>query len=112
MRFPFAAAVVLGLASFTFAGSLAPLTLKDVSLMLRSGYSSDAVEREVAARHFSGPLDATGEKNLVQAGASPGLISGLKSGALQFQRVRFWRSRPTSRPGSSAGRRSWKSREN
>jgi nucleoredoxin len=81
MRFPFAAGLVLGLASFTFAGSLASLTLKDVSLMLRSGYSSDAVEREVAARHFTGPLDATGEKNLVQAGASAGLISGLKSGA-------------------------------
>ena len=30
---------------------------------------------------FMGPLDANGEKNLVQAGASPALVSGLKSGA-------------------------------
>ncbi len=81
MRFPTAAALFLGLASFAFAGKLPPLTWKDVSLMLRSGYSSDAVEREVATRHFMGPLDADGEKNLVQAGASPALISGLKSDA-------------------------------
>jgi nucleoredoxin len=63
------------------AGNLPPLTVKDVSLMLRSGYSSDAVEREIAARHFIGTLDAKGEKNLAQAGASPAFISGLKSGA-------------------------------
>lgn len=81
MRFPFAVALSIGLASIAFAGNLPPLTWKDVSLMLRSGYSSDAVEREVATRHFMGPLDATGEKNLVQAGASPALVSGLKSGA-------------------------------
>jgi nucleoredoxin len=81
MRFPTAAALLLGLASFSFAGNLPPLTWKDVSLMLRSGYSSDAVEREVATRHFLGPLDATGEKNLVQAGASVALVGGLKSGA-------------------------------
>jgi nucleoredoxin len=81
MRFPIAAALWLGLASIVFAGKLPPLTLKDVSLMLRSGYSSDAVEREAATRHFLGSLDAAGEKNLVQAGASPALVSGLKSGA-------------------------------
>ena len=57
------------------------MTLKDVSLMLRSGYSPDAVEREVAARHFIGTLDASAEKNLMEAGASPALINGLKSGA-------------------------------
>jgi nucleoredoxin len=80
MRFPFAGAFFLGLAFVVFAGSLPPMTSKDVSLMLRSGYSSDAVEREVATRHFMGTLDASSEKTLVQAGASPGLISGLKSG--------------------------------
>jgi nucleoredoxin len=63
------------------AGNLSPLTLKDISLMLRSGYSSAAVEQELAARHFIGPLDATGEKNLAQAGASADLVRGLKSGA-------------------------------
>jgi thiol-disulfide isomerase/thioredoxin len=77
----FAAGLLIGLASFAFAGNLPPLALKDVSLMLRSGYSSDAVQRELATRHFIGTLDATAEKNLIQASASPALISGLKSGA-------------------------------
>jgi len=76
----FSLLVLLALVSFGLAGNLPPLSLKDVSLMLRSGYSSDAVEREVAARHFIGTLDPAGEKNLAQAGASPGLISKLKSG--------------------------------
>ena len=57
------------------------MTLKDVSLMLRSGYSADAAARELATRRFIGTLDENAEKNLVQAGASPALISGLKSGA-------------------------------
>ena len=81
MRFSFAGAFFLALALVVFAGNLSPMTSKDVSLMLRSGYSSDAVQRELAARHFIGTLDAAGEKNLVLAGASPVLINGLKSGA-------------------------------
>jgi len=81
MRLSLAAAFLFALGSIGFAGNLAPMSLKEVSLMLRSGYSSDAVEREVATRHFIGTLDANGEKNLVQAGASPALVSGLKSGA-------------------------------
>jgi nucleoredoxin len=63
------------------AGNLPPLTAKDIGLMLRSGYSSDAVEREVAARHFLGTVDAATEKKLVEAGASPRLIAGLKAGS-------------------------------
>ncbi|MFL6518937.1 MAG: thioredoxin-like domain-containing protein [Chthoniobacterales bacterium] len=81
MRFSIGSLALFALVSFAVAGNLQPLSLKDVSLMLRSGYSSEAVEREVAARHFLGTLDAAAEKNLLQAGASPALISGLKSGA-------------------------------
>ena len=81
MRFSLGSFVLFALASFALAGNLPPLTAKDVSLMLRSGYSSDAVVREITARHFMGTLDPAAEKNLVQAGASPALISGLKSGA-------------------------------
>lgn len=77
----FSLLVLLALVSFGLAGNLPPLSLKDVSLMLRSGYSSEVVEREVAARHFIGTLDAAGEKNLVQSGASATLINGLKTGA-------------------------------
>lgn len=80
MRFSLGSLVVFALVSFAFAGNLPPMTAKDVSLMLRSGYSSEAVVREVTARHFLGTLDAAAEKNLVQAGASPALIAGLKSG--------------------------------
>jgi nucleoredoxin len=67
--------------SFGFAGNLPPLSVKDISLMLRSGYSSGTVEQELATRRFIGKLDPDSEKNLSQAGASPTLISGLKSGA-------------------------------
>jgi nucleoredoxin len=81
MRFFFAGALSLGIAFVTLAANQPPMTAKDVSLMLRSGYSSDAVQRELTVRHFVGTLDAAGEKNLVQAGASPALISGLKAGA-------------------------------
>lgn len=81
MRLLLATAILFASASFGFATNPPPMTLKDVSLMLRSGYTSDAVKLEVATRHFIGTLDATGEKNLAQAGASPALIAELKSGA-------------------------------
>jgi nucleoredoxin len=81
MRLSFVTAILFASASFGLATNPAPMTPKDVSLMLRSGYTSDAVEREVATRHFIGSLDVSAEKSLVQAGASPALINGLKSGA-------------------------------
>ncbi len=81
MRFLLTGILLSLLACPGIGGNLQPLTIKDISLMLRSGYSSAAVESEVTARHFMGTLDAAGEKNLVQAGASPGLINGLKNGA-------------------------------
>ncbi|HEV2804577.1 MAG TPA: thioredoxin-like domain-containing protein [Chthoniobacterales bacterium] len=81
MRLSLSTVVAAAFVSVVFAANLPPLTVKDISLMLRSGYSSDAVEREVAARHFMGTVDATAEKNLAQAGGSPTLIGKLKSGA-------------------------------
>lgn len=81
MRRFLAFAVLVSLASVVLAGNLPPMSVKDISLMLRSGYSSDAVESEVAARHFIGTLDAAGEKSLTQAGASATFVSKLKSGA-------------------------------
>jgi len=61
------------------AGQL-PLTIKEISLMLRSGYSSNAVMQELSARHFAEKLDAEKEKTLIQVGASAELITALKSG--------------------------------
>jgi nucleoredoxin len=80
MRLLLVALILFAPAPVAFTSEPPPMTAKDVSLMLRSGYGSEAVEREVSARHFIGTLDATAEKNLLQAGATPALINGLKSG--------------------------------
>ena len=61
------------------AGS-APLTAREVGLMLRSGYSSDAVLRELATRHFADVFDSTVEQQLVRAGASDSLVHALRNG--------------------------------
>ena len=58
-----------------------PLTIKDISLMLRSGYSAAAVESETRAKHFMGTIDAAAEKTLADAGAPAAFIMALKSGA-------------------------------
>jgi thiol-disulfide isomerase/thioredoxin len=57
-----------------------PLTAKEVGLMLRSGYSSEAVIGELTSRRFADTLDAAAEKNLMQSGATPALVQALKSG--------------------------------
>jgi nucleoredoxin len=75
-------ALFAGLAAcIAYASTLPPLTLKDVSLMLRSGYSSDAVAREISARRFLGSVDAAAEKTLSQAGATSDLIVTLRGGS-------------------------------
>ena len=66
------------------AAGLAPLTIKEMSLMLRSGYSSDAVLVELAKRKCVDALDATSEKQLVQLGASQALIGAIHSGTYRL----------------------------
>jgi nucleoredoxin len=61
------------------AGQL-PMTVKDISLMLRTGYSSDAVTQEVARRYFADTLDAEKETSIRNAGASDDLVAALKNG--------------------------------
>jgi thiol-disulfide isomerase/thioredoxin len=61
-----------------------PLTAKEIGLMLRSGYSSEAVMRELSARHFADSFDSTVEKQLVQSGADQSLIDALRSGAYRL----------------------------
>src|ERR1700736_5098431 len=61
------------------AGQL-PMTAKDVGLMLRAGYPSNALIKELSVRYFADTLDEAKEKALVQAGASAELINTLKSG--------------------------------
>jgi nucleoredoxin len=81
MRTLFCAVVLSLAASFTALAKPAPLTVKEVSLMLRTGYSASAVEAELARRHFMESVDATAEKTLLAAGATPALIAALRSGA-------------------------------
>ncbi len=64
----------------TRAGQL-PLTVSELSLMLRSGYSNSAVTQELSQRRFLDTIDEAKEKTLVSAGASQELIRALKSGA-------------------------------
>jgi nucleoredoxin len=61
------------------AGQL-PLTASEVSLMLRSGYSSTSLMHELSTRHFADTVDEAKETALVKAGASAELIAALKSG--------------------------------
>jgi nucleoredoxin len=79
MRVAFAVLLILHCTRYLYAGPM-PLTAKDISLMLRSGYSNEAVGRDLAARHFAGACDAATEKMLLQSGASKALIDALKSG--------------------------------
>jgi nucleoredoxin len=57
-----------------------PLTAKEVGLMLRGGYSSASVMRELSSRRFADTVDTAKETMLVQAGAAPDLIDALKAG--------------------------------
>lgn len=49
--------------------------------MLRTGFSSEAVQQELSVRRFAGSYDAATEKALKDAGAAPALIDALKSGS-------------------------------
>ena len=57
-----------------------PLTAKDISLMLRSGYSSKMVLEELSHRRFADTLDTVKENQLITAGASPELLLALRGG--------------------------------
>jgi len=74
--------VYLGCALLVFAvraGQL-PLTVNEIGLMLRSGYSSNSLMQELSTRHFADTVYEAKEKTLVKAGASTDLIAALKSG--------------------------------
>src|SRR5689334_19095985 len=73
-------AIVCSFALAANAGPM-PLTAKEISLMLRSGYSSKAVLEELTKRKFGDTLDTMKETQLIHAGGSPELLLALKSGA-------------------------------
>jgi nucleoredoxin len=75
------AVVLLQTVAAVAAAKLPPLTIQEVSLMLRSGYSVAAVQQELAARHLLDAVDAAAEASLLKAGAPAAFIQMLRSGA-------------------------------
>ena len=73
--------LVAGIALSGALGRTLPLTIKEVSLMLRSGYSSEAVQREISVRCLADSCDVAAEKTLKSAGATPALVEAIKSGS-------------------------------
>ena len=55
------------------------LTLDEINLMLRTGFSSNEIVERVVVEHFDGTLDANAEKQLIALKASPVLLEALKS---------------------------------
>jgi nucleoredoxin len=81
MRQLLLALLLAGATSSAALGRSLPLTIKEVSLMLRSGYSSEAVQQEISVRRLAETCDAAAEKTLRDAGAAPALIDAIKSGS-------------------------------
>jgi len=57
-----------------------PLTVNEISLMLRSGCSSETILNDVSVRHFAEKIDPVSEEQLRGLHASQALIDALKSG--------------------------------
>lgn len=57
------------------------ISLRDVSLMVRSGYKEQAIMAEITGRRVSETLDAPTESALRRSAASPALIEVLKTDA-------------------------------
>jgi len=74
-------AIALQCTHLAVAGT-SPLTGKDIVLMLRMGYSTEDVVRELEAKHFVGPLDANSEAEIRDLNGSSNLLDTLKSGRL------------------------------
>ena len=58
-----------------------PFTIKEIRLMLRSGFSNETVQQELSVRGLAEPLDAAAEKSLRETGATAALVDAIKSGA-------------------------------
>src|SRR5437870_12036996 len=72
---------VAGTAFNALLGRSLPLTIKEVTLMLRSGYSSEAVQRELSVRRFAESFDSAAEKALKDAEAAQALIEAIMGGS-------------------------------
>jgi hypothetical protein len=66
--------------TYLAVASTSPLTGKDIVLMLRMGYSTEDIVRDLEAKHFVGPLDASSEAEIRDLNGSSQLLDTLKSG--------------------------------
>jgi hypothetical protein len=83
MRFIAGILFVLAAVSSALAGA-APLTVKEIALMLRSGYSNETILHDLSARYFADNFDSETETQLLRAGANSSLIETLRSGTYQM----------------------------
>ena len=72
--------IIAGVLVLAVRATPRPLVNKEIALMLRAGFSSEAVLAEVANRHTLESLDANTRKSLLEFGASSQLINALESG--------------------------------
>jgi nucleoredoxin len=79
-RFLLSLGLIVIIASQAVQAGQLPLTVSEISLMLRAGYSSRTLMGELSARRCVDVLDEAKEKTLINAGASVELIAALKSG--------------------------------
>jgi hypothetical protein len=79
MRHFLSIAIALQCTYLAVAGT-SPLTGKDIVLMLRMGYSTEDIVRDLEAKHFVGPLDASSETEIRDLNGSSQLLDTLKSG--------------------------------
>ncbi len=77
----FMIALLLVLASPALRATPQPLSVKEISLMLRSGYSSADILAELANRRVVDAPDAESRKALAEFGASAQLLEALDTGA-------------------------------
>jgi nucleoredoxin len=80
---PFALLFAVGLVGAVLAGPQ-PLSNKEITLMLRSGYSSAGILAEVARRGALEVLDPATKKTLLEFGATAELISALETGIFKI----------------------------
>ncbi|MBE7211441.1 MAG: redoxin family protein [Gluconacetobacter diazotrophicus] len=57
-----------------------PVSVQELSLLLRSGYTGDEVLRETAGRPLLAPIDAAAERALLAAGADARTVAALRDG--------------------------------
>src|SRR4029077_14414704 len=81
--------------------STLPLTGKDIVLMLRMGYSTEDVVRDLEAKHFVGPLDANSEAQIRNLNGSSKLLDTLKSGRLNATKEEVAQAERKSAPTSA-----------